>query len=167
MGEVLLIDGYNIISSWPELARLKEENLESAREKLISILVNFQALWGNRVIVVFDGHLVKGGTQHTDVIGGIEVIYTGEGNTADMVIERLVSEFPGMIVRVASSDWMEQQVIFLRGAYRLPARELRQWVEQLTAESRQYCEQKAPGSTQVHRRVTDDIRIKLDRMRRR
>jgi len=166
MNELLLVDGYNILNAWPELAKLKEKNFEYARSKLIHTLANFQALWGHRVIVVFDGHLVRGGTQKSDVVDGVDVVYTGEGETADVVIERLVSGFPGMTVRVASSDWTEQRVIFLRGAYRLPARELKEWVEMLLRDSQRYQEQSAPGSTQVHRRVTTEIKEKLERLRR-
>lgn len=40
--EYLLVDGYNIIFAWPELRELAKINLDSARDKLMDILCNYQ-----------------------------------------------------------------------------------------------------------------------------
>lgn len=58
--EFLLVDGYNIIHAWDELKELCEVSLESARQKLMDILSNYQGFKKITVIVVFDGYLVKG-----------------------------------------------------------------------------------------------------------
>ncbi len=42
--EFLLVDGYNIIHAWDELKELCEVSLESARQKLMDILSNYQGL---------------------------------------------------------------------------------------------------------------------------
>lgn len=95
MGEdLLIVDGYNIINAWPELIKLKNESFEHARDRLLDILSNFCGLAGCLVIVVFDAHMVKKGTSHKETMGGIEVIFTQEGETADSCIERLVSQLP-------------------------------------------------------------------------
>ena len=54
MKEYLIVDGYNIIGAWPELQKLKEENLEYARARLIEILSVHAALSKRKVILVFD-----------------------------------------------------------------------------------------------------------------
>lgn len=42
MPECLLVDGYNIIHSWPELKELAKDNLDAARTRLIDIMCNYQ-----------------------------------------------------------------------------------------------------------------------------
>ncbi|PKM79364.1 MAG: hypothetical protein CVU88_06160, partial [Firmicutes bacterium HGW-Firmicutes-13] len=41
MSGYLIVDGYNIINSWPDLKVLAEDNLEAARFKLIDRLSEF------------------------------------------------------------------------------------------------------------------------------
>ncbi|MDF2925308.1 MAG: hypothetical protein K0R57_4222 [Paenibacillaceae bacterium] len=125
MKEYLVVDGYNIIGAWPELAKLKDVELEQARDRLIDILAEYQAYSGMKVHLVFDAHQVPG-------LGGkyeqskLEILYTKEKETADELIERLTLSLIGRRrhVYVATSDMAEQSVIFGHGAFRLPAREL-------------------------------------------
>lgn len=133
--DVLIVDGYNFLHNWPELTRLKEASFDHARDKLITELINFQAYWGGRVIIVFDAHKVSGATEKREKIGGVEVIYSREGETADAVIERLVGDITEAgQVYVATSDWAEQRMILGKGALRLPARELKVYLEQAREE---------------------------------
>lgn len=124
--EYLLVDGYNIIFAWDELKRIAAENLDAARERLIHILSNYQGFRKNHVILVFDAYRVKGNLGSTETIGGINIVYTKEAETADTYIER-VSHVLGKEhrVRVATSDGMEQIIILGNGAYRVSAEELR------------------------------------------
>ncbi|MDA8233914.1 MAG: NYN domain-containing protein [Clostridia bacterium] len=123
--EVLIVDGYNLLHAWPEMVGYAQENLEDARLKLLDLLADYQGYKGNRIFVVFDAHRVKGGYEKLESHGALQVIYTGEGDTADSVIERLVGELVGQSrVFVATSDYDQQKIIFGRGAYRISAREL-------------------------------------------
>lgn len=123
--DVLVVDGYNIIGAWDELKRLKEWDIAQARFRLIELLSEYQAYIGQRVIVVFDAHYVKGG-QSKEEKNTIEIIYTKENETADDCIERIVKSLKNIKnqVYVATSDYDEQRVIFGRGALRISAREL-------------------------------------------
>ncbi|MDN5325368.1 MAG: uncharacterized protein PWP41_63 [Moorella sp. (in: firmicutes)] len=133
--DVLIVDGYNLLHNWPELTRLKESSFEHARDKLITELINYQAYWGGKVIVVFDAHKVPGAVEKREKLGGVEVIYSREGETADTVIERLVGDLIATgRVYVATSDWAEQRMILGKGALRLPARELKVNLEQARQE---------------------------------
>lgn len=129
---ILVVDGYNVIGDWPELQRLKYQDFELARHKLMNTLSEYQAFSGDRVIVVFDALYVKG-TESKQKIGKLEVIYTKEDETADECIERLVSALKNVKnqVYVATSDYMEQKTIFSRGALRISARELRLEIESM------------------------------------
>ena len=127
--EVLLIDGYNMIFAWEELSDMANLSLESARNLLIETLCSYQSYWGKRTIVVFDAYRQPGNIGMTENILGVEVVYTKEGQTADQYIEKFVLEHvKKMRITVATSDGLEQMMIFGQGALRMSARELRQKV---------------------------------------
>lgn len=124
--EYLFVDGYNIINNWSNLRKLSKESLETARNELIDILAEYQSFTGIKVILVFDAHLVKGSMEKNESIKGIHIVYTKEKETADHYIERTL-DLIGRTkkVRVATSDWIEQQVVMGRGGTRISARELK------------------------------------------
>ncbi|MGX7107353.1 NYN domain-containing protein [Hutsoniella sourekii] len=124
--EVLFVDGYNMIGSWPELVALqKAEDIQAARDLLLFRLSNYRKYRDVEVIVVFDAHLVPGITQTYDMYD-LEVVFTKEGETADSYIERTVPQFINALTRVivATSDAAEQWMIFQQGALRQSAKEL-------------------------------------------
>ena len=127
--EVLLIDGYNMIFAWEELSDMADLSLESARNLLVETLCSYQSYWGKRTIVVFDAYRQPGNIGMTENILGVEVVYTKEGQTADQYIEKIVlKHVKKMRITVATSDGLEQMMIFGQGALRMSARELRQKV---------------------------------------
>ncbi len=169
MSRVLLVDGYNIINSWPELIALKKENLGAAREKLLEILQEYVPNPWSYIIVVFDAHQVAGGKEAILTHGLLRVAYTGEGQTADAFIERLAADFSGrMPVDVATSDWEEQRSVFMHGAARLSAREL---AERIRDEKEMLRDSYARIKKDRRRRLLDDLppeqREALETMRRR
>lgn len=125
--EFLLVDGYNIIHAWDDLAELvKDVSLESARQKLMDILSNYKGSKDMTIILVFDGYLVKGNIGTVYSYHNIYVVYTKEAETADHYIERVVTSMPKHYrVRVATGDGLEQLIIYGQGATRMTARELR------------------------------------------
>lgn len=123
--EYLFVDGYNIINSWERFNSLKKEYLEEARNELKEIMAEYKHYSGIEVIIVFDAHLVKGNSGTVESYKGLKVVYTKENETADQYIEKELDKI-GRIkkVRVATSDWMEQQIVLGRGGTRISAREL-------------------------------------------
>ena len=123
--EYLFVDGYNIINSWDSLKEKQKINLEEARDSLLEILAEYHHYSGIEIIVVFDAHLVKGNSGKEFDHKGIKVIFTRENETADHYIERTLDSL-GRIktIRVATSDWLEQQMVLSRGGIRISAREL-------------------------------------------
>ncbi|MDU4695994.1 MULTISPECIES: NYN domain-containing protein [Paenibacillus] len=129
--DVLLVDGYNMIGGWPELAELSRDDLQAARDRLLERLADYQAFSGRKVIVVFDAYRVPGlGKAYSQ--NKVEMVFTKEKETADECIERLVGELSHRRrqIYVATSDMVEQHVIFGQGALRVSARELLIQVEQ-------------------------------------
>ena len=116
----LFVDGYNVINSWPNLKKVKEFSYESSRLQLIGILQNYVAFKGYNMVIVFDAQLVKGSIQKKERQGNLVVVFTKEGETADSYIERMVNNIGRNIeVCVITSDSLEQQITFQRGATRM------------------------------------------------
>ncbi|MGN0682353.1 MAG: NYN domain-containing protein [Oscillospiraceae bacterium] len=129
--EFLLVDGYNIIFSWDDLAKLARENMDSARAQLINILCNYQGFRNCNVILVFDAYKVKG-DREVETHGNISVVYTKTAETADMYIEKTAQKLSAENrVRVATSDGTEQLIILGSGAIRVSAREFRMEVDEV------------------------------------
>lgn len=144
--EYLLVDGYNIIFAWEELAKLAADDLEAARSRLIDILCNYQGFRRCRLILVFDAYKVKGNPGQVEHHHNIDVVYTKEAETADMYIEKVTHQIGGKYrVRVATSDGMEQLIILGHGAMRLPASLFLQEVQAAQQAIRQFLEQTEMG----------------------
>jgi len=133
----LLVDGYNVIHANKELANLATDNIDGARVKLCEILDEFKALSRYCIIVVFDAHLVPGGTGSITEYNNIKVVFTKEAETADRYIEqaayKLSKESNRDQITVATSDVLEQLIILGQGAGRVSATDL--WSEIESAKS--------------------------------
>ncbi|SFH72807.1 hypothetical protein SAMN04487861_10383 [Selenomonas ruminantium] len=124
--EYYIVDGYNVINSWPELIRLRVE-LSEARDQLVHQLAEYGAYEKIDITIVFDAMFTDDDEHREKVNDHMELIYTGEGETADSRIERLAYEMvrAGKEVHVVTSDSAEQSVILGAGAFRIPSSEFR------------------------------------------
>ena len=123
--EHFIIDGYNVIHALPELASLAGD-LAEARDRLLHLLMEYGAYEKYDMTVVFDALFASGEEHREHVTPHFEVIYTGEGVTADSCIERLAYESvrTSREVHVVTSDGAEQSAILGAGAYRISSAEL-------------------------------------------
>ena len=122
----LIVDGYNIIHAWDDLRELMQTDLGAARDRLIDMLCDYQGLRSGELILVFDAYKVAGGKQRVLKYNNIYVVYTKEAETADQYIEKTVHELAkNNEITVATSDGLEQVIIFGGGAVRMSARDLR------------------------------------------
>ena len=121
----LLVDGYNIIFAWNDLRELALRDIKSARDKLMDILSNFAGYRPEKVILVFDAYKVAGGPGEVLRWHNIDVVFTKEAETADLYIEKTAHVLAKKYrVTVATSDAVEQIIIFGAGAYRMSAQML-------------------------------------------
>ena len=127
----LIVDGYNVIFAWEELANQAKTDLDAARRQLCDTLSSYAGFTKCRAILVFDGYKQKGNPGEKSRFHNIQVVYTREGETADAYIEALADQIGGnYAVRVASSDGLVQLSSFRSGVLRMSARELKLEVEQ-------------------------------------
>jgi small GTP-binding protein len=141
--EYLLIDGYNIVFAWEDLRELAAKDIMAARDKLIDMIVDFAGFRKEHVILVFDAYKVRGGRGEVIHVGGIDVIYTKEAETADLYIEKAAHELSKRYkVTVATSDAVEQVIIYGAGAYRMSAQNLLEELVLTKGMMREHYEQK-------------------------
>ena len=167
-----LVDGYNMIGAWPEFRGMAD--ISQARELLISMLADFAGFTGDEMMVVFDGY--RGDKMKTAVerVSGIDVIFTKRSETADRFIERTVDErmanlprFSREAIRVATSDATEQNVIFTRGAVRIPAKEMRSIVRSAkSAQAGHHQPTRESRARTIQDRLPRQVLEKLEEMRR-
>jgi predicted RNA-binding protein with PIN domain len=125
--ECLIVDGYNLLY----LSDIDREDISYARERLIDDLAAYQAYADKKVIAVFDGYRRQDNEGSSYKTGGLEVVYTRTGQTADAYIEKLVHDLKqSYSITVATSDALIQNSIFAQGAMRISSRILRQEIDQ-------------------------------------
>lgn len=98
----LIIDGYNFIGRQKGL----RGDLEGKRARLIEQLTAYRRIKKLPVTVVFDGS----GTGAAERSGGIEVIFSGQGESADDVIIRMAENFREGCTVVSSDRAVRDQV---------------------------------------------------------
>lgn len=165
----IFVDGYNVINSWINLKKDKEISLDSARQKLIDILHNYGAVNGCRVILVFDGHKVAGNLESKyEHNKNLIVIFTKDGETADAYIEKEVNELGRRFeVYVVTSDSLEQQTIFQRGAVRISSIEFYNLVFKTSQDIKENAKKiNLSDKNSLQDNINEDIRKKLEAMRR-
>ncbi len=130
-----IVDGYNVIFAWDELKNAAEAEIDLARSQLIATLASFRAYKNCDLLLVFDAYNVKDGVERRYTHEGIDVVYTGEEETADAYIERLIHEIgKSYFVRVVTSDALLQLSALSGGVMRMSAREFRAEVTAVSAE---------------------------------
>jgi predicted RNA-binding protein with PIN domain len=131
--QVLIVDAHSVIFTWPELRQLHVRRMALAREVLMKKLTAYHDFSGHHVVVVFDGQ-GKRFAEETEP-GGIQCFYSGQDQTADDIIERLVASYSNLHqITVATSDLLEQQTVTSFGASFLSAESLRSLLEESEAE---------------------------------
>jgi len=166
----LIVDGYNMIFAWPELAALKDVKLEDARDHLISILADYGAMTRQQVTVVFDSHRRTDAEASEQRIAGVQVLYSGRKTSADHVIERLVHGARSADeVTVATSDGLQRDYALGRGIKTVSATILKGQIDAaLQKRDRQIGDSRARSD--ISRRLEDRLdpqrRKRLDRIMR-
>ena len=158
--EYLLVDGYNIIFAWDELRNLAQGDVKAARDSLMDRLSNYAGFTKKNVICVFDAYKVPGGTEQIYRYHNIDVIFTREAETADQYIEKAAHELTKQYqVTVATSDAIEQIIIYGAGAVRLSARNFESEVVNAEREMQaQYIAQDTDRRQTVGSSVGEEIR---------
>lgn len=155
----LLVDGYNVIFAWEKLKELAKVNIDSARDELLDIMCDYQAVKGMELIVVFDAYRVKGHDTEFLNYHNIHVVYTKEAETADRYIEKFAHDnSKNYQITVATSDGMEQIIIRGAGCALISSRELEVEVDECRKQTmKDYYEKQPVGRNYL----MDQVQIPL------
>jgi uncharacterized protein len=170
----LIVDGYNVIHAWPELAPIiKRGHAEEARRRLIVMLGEYAAATGERVTVVFDAHGRARDHGVGETVDGVLVLFGSKGQSADHVIERRVSiasrRGDAGRVTVASGDRLQRDLVMGMGGAVIGAEALRQVVLGAHADAGEQSARRrreAGFANRLEDRLDAATRAQLDRLRR-
>ena len=112
----ILVDGYSLLHSWPELARGKARHSAAARDELIHRLILYRDAIGTPITVVFDGAGAKADGSQIPSTPQMEIIYSRAGQTADQIIERVTARMKdfGEVLAV-TDDYAERDTVVSMG----------------------------------------------------
>jgi predicted RNA-binding protein with PIN domain len=132
----ILVDGYSLLNSWPELAPGKAWHSASARNELIQRLTLYRDVTGTPITIFFDGGKDGSGKAHPPASNEVEVLYSRAGQTADQMIERATHRFaPYGEVLAVTDDQAERQTVLSLGGLASSCLNFIQLVENTLAES--------------------------------
>src|SRR5437667_12094177 len=111
----ILVDGYSLLHSWPELAPGKARHSAVAREELINRLTQYYDACGTPITIIFDG--ASGPVVEFPSTPEVEIIYSKAGQTADQIIERVTHRLGSYgEVLVVTDDLAERDTVSSAGA---------------------------------------------------
>lgn len=125
--KLLLVDGYNVLRSGSRYRQITgpdytDDTYNTARETLINDVVNY-AGHDFSAIIVFDGahNVFSDGAAET--VGGVRIMFSPAGQSADKVIEKLAHDARERQVEtlVVTSDATIQDTVFGFGVDRMSA----------------------------------------------
>ena len=126
---LLIVDGFNVLRSGSRYKNLslsmpdyEHDWFNRAREMLVNDVVHFSGKeW--RATIVFDGGGNVESTGEAQMVGGVRVMFSAAGSSADKVIEKLAFEGRenGYEVMVVTSDATIQDTVFGLGVDRMSA----------------------------------------------
>ncbi len=124
---MLIVDGYNVLRSGYRYRAVDEEDwsddfFNKARETLINDVVNFAGR-EYKAVIVFDGAKNQYSEGRPETVGGVQIIFSPAGQSADKVIEKLAHDARERMVEalVVTSDATIQDTVFGGGVDRMSA----------------------------------------------
>lgn len=115
---LLIVDGYNVLRSGSRYAHIEkpdytDDRFNAAREALINDVIDYAGR-DTRAIIVFDGAFNEYSRGEVESIGGIQIMFSPAGQSADRVIEKLAHDARERDIDtvVVSSDASIQETVF-------------------------------------------------------
>ena len=131
----ILVDGYCLLHSWPELAPGKARHSAFARDELVRRLTQYRDASGTPVTIVFDGTGSRSRESEVKSTPEVEIIFSRAGNNADQIIERAAHQLVSFgEVLVVTDDHLERETVMASGGVASSCLNFIQTVESALAE---------------------------------
>ena len=169
--KLLIVDGYNVLRSGSRYRDIAgpdytDDSFNTAREALVNDVIGYAGRdW--RAIIVFDGGRNEFSTGEAESMGGVRIMFSPAGQSADKVIEKLAHDARERQVEtlVVTSDATIQDTVFGGGVDRMSADGFSHEVSMLYEEARLDETPKVAEKNTVAARIDADTLAKLKALR--
>lgn len=167
--DLIIVDGYNFIFNSNKAKKISRDDLAHLRGRLISDLSQYKSYKGCSIIVVFDAKKDRN-NKGREFSEQIEIIYSGSGETADTIVEKLVHAKPDFKnIYVITSDYTQQKVVFKNNIYRKSIREftieLNDFKKKLREKIAENSSESSKSFYSVSKRLDKNTKEKFDKLR--
>ena len=169
--KLLIVDGYNVLRSGSRYRDITgpdytDDSFNTAREALVNDVIGYAGRdW--RAIIVFDGGRNEFSTGEAESVGGVRIMFSPSGQSADKVIEKLAHDARERQVEtlVVTSDATVQDTVFGGGVDRMSADGFSHEVSMLYEEARLDETPRVAEKNTVAARIDADTLAKLKALR--
>lgn len=170
--KLLIVDGYNVLRSGSRYVHMRNqedytyEKFNTVREALISDVAAYAGS-EYRAIIVFDAADNPESAGKTQTIGGVKVMFSPFGSSADKVIEKLSHDARErrVEVMVVTSDASIQDAVFGGGVDRMSANGFSLEMDELSDEADLDNTIKVAYKNTVADRISPDVLKRLKALR--
>lgn len=170
--KMLIVDGYNVLRSGSRYVHMRNaddythDRYNQVREALISDVAAFAGS-EYRAVIVFDAADNEESAGKTENIGGVRVMFSPFGSSADKVIEKLAHDarMRNIETLVVTSDATIQDTVFGGGVDRMSANGFSREMDDLHEDDVRDAAFVTEHKSTVAQRVSPDVLQKLIRMR--
>ena len=173
---LLIVDGFNVLRSGSRYKNISlnmpdydHDWFNRAREMLINDVVHYSGReW--RATIVFDGGGNEESTGDARKVGGVRIMFSPAGSSADKVIEKLAFEGRenGFEVMVVTSDATIQDTVFGLGVDRMSAEgfslELDRYFDEVRLDETPKVSQKRTVADRIDASTLDKLKALRDTM---
>ncbi|MBR3258793.1 MAG: NYN domain-containing protein [Eggerthellaceae bacterium] len=169
--KLLIVDGYNVLRSGSRYkamagADYTDDAFNRKREALLNDVVTFAGS-EYEAIVVFDGGANVYSRGETETYGGIKIMFSPAGSSADRVIERLAQNARDRLQEclVVSSDATIQETVFGGVVARMSAEGFCRELAASYEENHQTFTPRPAKKNKISGRIDEDTLAKLKALR--
>lgn len=169
--KLLIVDGYNAIRSGSryrniQLPDFTDDYFNVARQRLLNDVIDYAGR-GMEAIIVYDAADRMGDASKTETVGGVRVMFSAMGQTADHLIEKLAHDARerGVETIVVTSDATIQDTVFGGGIDRMSAEGFCQELGSMADDRKEADVASVSRKNTVADRVSPDVLAKLKRLR--
>ncbi|NGM17808.1 RNA-binding protein [Eggerthellaceae bacterium zg-893] len=169
--KILIVDGYNVLRSGSRYRTISvpdytDDAFNAARDRLVDDVINYAGR-EYQAIIVYDGGDNAFSSGEVEKVGGVRIMFSPAGQSADKVIEKIAHDAKarGVEALVVTSDASVQDTVFGGGVERMSAegfcREMGRYYDEVRVERRQ----KVAVKNTVADRISPDALAKLKALR--
>lgn len=169
--KLLIVDGYNAIRSGSryhniQLPDFTDDYFNVARQRLLNDVIDYAGR-GMEAIIVYDAADRKGDASKTETVGGVRIMFSAMGQTADNLIEKLAHDARerGVETMVVTSDATIQDTVFGGGVDRMSAEGFCQELGSMADDRKEADAAVASHRNTVADRIPPNVLAKLKRLR--